>query len=229
MLKQFYNYFTKFEKILWLSSVILIVTSFFLFDSSSPLTLFASIIGVTSLIFNAKGNPFGQLLMVFFAIIYGIISYDFRYYGEMITYVGMSLPIAVFSLVSWLRNPFKGKKSEVTVTRLRKGELPLMILFVAVVTLAFYFILGYFGTKSLLISTFSVTTSLGAAYLTFRRNPYFAFVYALNDIVLIVLWTIAAIQDISYVSVVVCFAVFLVNDLYTFTSWKRMEKRQQTV
>lgn len=70
------------------------------------MTLAASLIGVTSLIFNAKGNPFGQLLIVVFSILYGAISYSLAYYGEVITYLGMTAPMAVFSLVSWLRNPF---------------------------------------------------------------------------------------------------------------------------
>lgn len=51
------------------------------------LTLAAALIGVTSLIFAAKGNVWAQILMVVFSILYGIISFRFRYWGEMITYL----------------------------------------------------------------------------------------------------------------------------------------------
>ncbi|MBQ1984910.1 MAG: nicotinamide mononucleotide transporter [Clostridia bacterium] len=64
-------------------------------------------------------------------------------------------------------------------------------------------------------------------YLTFRRSPYFALAYATNDIVLIVLWVMASMQNQSYISVVVCFAAFLANVIYGFVSWRKMEKRQQ--
>lgn len=50
-----------------------------------------------------------------FSIMYGIISYSFCYYGEMITYIGMTLPMAAVSLVSWLKNPYKSSKSQVKV------------------------------------------------------------------------------------------------------------------
>jgi nicotinamide mononucleotide transporter len=53
-----FNYFTKGEISLWCISVTLIVVSFLLFDRENYLTLVASFIGVTSLIFNAKGNPY---------------------------------------------------------------------------------------------------------------------------------------------------------------------------
>ena len=190
------------------------------------MTLIASVIGVTSLIFCAKGNPLGQLLMVVFSMIYGYISYSFAYYGEMITYLGMTMPMAVFSLISWLKNPYKGNKSEVKVNTLKLSDIVFMCLLAAVVTAIFYFILAHFNTSNLLPSTLSVTTSFVAVYLTFRRSPYFALVYGANDIVLIVLWTMACFTEIRYISVTVCFAAFLLNDIYGFVSWQRMKKRQ---
>ena len=190
------------------------------------MTLAASLIGVTSLIFNAKGNPFGQVLMIVFSLIYGIISYSFSYYGEMITYLGMTMPMAAFALVSWLRNPYNGKKSEVKVNSLSKNEYVLMIILTIIVTLLFYFILKHFNTSNLIPSTLSVTTSFIAVYLTFRRSPYFAVAYAANDIVLIILWTLASFHSSEYISVAVCFAAFLANDIYGFISWQKMKIHQ---
>lgn len=220
------KYFSKTEKILWLSSVVLIIGSFCIFDKESYLVLCASLIGVTSLIFNAKGNPFGQLLMVIFSLLYGIISYTFSYYGEMITYLGMTMPMAVFALISWLKNPYNGNKAEVKVNYVPKKEHAFMWIITIVVTVVFYFILTYFGTANIIPSTLSVTTSFVAVYLTFRRSPYFAIAYALNDIVLIILWILASFYNIRYVSVVFCFVAFLFNDIYGFINWQKMKIKQ---
>ena len=220
------NYFSKLEIILWFSSVFLIIVSFLAFDRTNYLTLTASLIGVTSLIFNAKGNPFGQLLMVVFSLLYGVISYTFSYYGEMITYLGMTMPMAVFALISWLRNPYKGNKAEVKVNTIGRTENILMWIATVTVTIIFYFILEHFNTANIIPSTISVTTSFLAVYLTFRRSPYFALAYAANDIVLIILWVLASLSDIRYISVVVCFVAFLFNDIYGFISWQRMKIRQ---
>ena len=219
-------YFSKGELALWGSSAGLILISFFLFDRVNFMTLAASLIGTTSLIFNAKGNPIGQALMVVFSLLYGVISYTFSYFGEMITYLGMTGPMALVALISWLRNPYKGNHAEVAVNRLENQELALMYGLTALVTVVFYFILDHFDTANMIPSTLSVTTSFIAVYLIFRRSPYFAMAYAANDVVLIVMWTLAAAEDISYLSVIICFVMFLVNDLYGFVSWKRMEERQ---
>ena len=224
--KKILAYFSKTELVLWCSSVLLIAMSFCIFDRENYLTLSASLIGVTSLIFNAKGNPLGQLLMVIFSLLYGVISFTFAYYGEMITYLGMTMPMAIFALVSWLRNPYNGNKAEVRVNAISRGETWLMWLLTAIVTAVFYHILAFYHTANLLPSTLSVTTSFVAVYLTFRRSPYFALAYAANDIVLIVLWVLASISDVKYLSVVVCFGAFLANDIYGFISWQKMKTRQ---
>lgn len=224
--KRFVDYFSKGELLLWCSSVILIVVSFCVFDRENFLTLAASLIGVTSLIFNAKGNPFGQFLMVIFSLLYGIISFTFSYYGEMITYLGMTMPMAVFALISWLRNPHNGNKAEVKVNTFCKKEIVFMWILAVAVTVAFYFVLDAFHTANIVPSTISVTTSFVAVHLTFRRSSFFALGYAANDVVLIVLWVLASITDARYISVVVCFAAFLINDIYGFINWSKMKNRQ---
>ncbi len=220
------NYISKNDIPLWSTSVIFIIASFCLFDKENYLTLCASLIGVTSLIFCAKGNPFGQLLMVVFSLLYGIISYTFSYYGEMITYLGMTMPMAIFALISWLRNPYNGNKAEVKVNSITQKETILMWLVTILITIIFYFILEHFNTANIVPSTLSVTTSFLAVYLTFRRSPYFAVAYAANDIILIVLWLLASLHDVRYISVVVCFAAFFANDIYGYVSWQKMKIRQ---
>jgi len=225
-IKGMISYFTKAELLLWGGSAAVILTAFFLFDGENVMTLAASLIGVTSLIFAAKGHPVSQALMILFSLLYGIISYSFSYYGEMLTYLGMTMPMAIYALISWLKHPYQGNKAEVQVNRLGKAEKKWALLLTIAVTVLFFFTLAAFHTANLIPSTISVTTSFLAVYLTARRSPFYALAYAANDLVLIVLWILASREDLSYVSVVACFAAFFVNDLYGFFSWRAMERRQ---
>ena len=221
-----FSYFTKGERWLWCASASTLLLSYFVFKQDDPLNLIGSLLGITSLLFNAKGNPFGQFLMIIFGLLYGYISYGFGYYGEMITYMGMTAPMALFALIAWLKNPYKGNKAEVAVNKISKKEWWLAGILTLVITIIFYFLLAALGTSNLPLSTLSVATSFLAVYLTFRRSAYFALAYAANDVVLVLLWGFASFFDPAYISVTVCFATFLVNDLYGFFSWRNMEKRQ---
>jgi len=227
-MKKFRNPFkslTAFEWVLWLSSVAVVMLSFILAPDKDPLALSASLIGITALIFVAKGLVVGQVLVVIFALLYGITSFIFSYYGEMITYVFMSAPAAVAAIISWLKNPY-GKTNEVKIARLSAKKLLICFAISLAVSVVFYFVLKELGTANLTVSTLSVATSFFAALLTFLRSPLYAIAYSANDIVLIVMWILASIENPGYIPMIFCFIMFLLNDLYGFINWRRMRKKQ---
>lgn len=217
---------SKTEFLILFLSVLTITISFLFVSEKDYLTLAASLIGAAALVYVAKGEPLGQILTVVFSVFYGIISFKFRYYGELITYAGMSAPIALMSAVQWLKNPYKKGKAEVKIARLSKNKAVLMMVFTALTTFLFYFILKYFNTANLFFSTVSVATSFSASYLMLFRSPYYAIAYAANDIVLIILWVLASISNIQYIPMVVCFGIFFANDIYGFVSWQKRKKQQ---
>lgn len=218
---------TKKDWLLWGVSAVIVSFSNMLTGKIDPVNLAGTLIGVTALIFIAKGDVLGQILTVIFAVLYSITSCRFHYWGEMITYAGMTAPIAVMSVISWLRNPFEKGKNVVRIHRMTAKQNVLMIILTLIVTLVFYFVLGYFNTPNLIVSTVSITTSFLASYLMLFRNSYYALAYAANDIVLIILWVLASVKDISYLPMIACFSMFLINDLYGFISWKRRERYQR--
>ena len=211
---------------MWSISVVTIIICFFVFGNTQCLYLVGALIGVTALVFVSKGNPLGQTLTIVFSVFYGIISYSCRYYGEMITYLGMTTPMAIVALIAWLRNPYKGNKSEVEVNRLSVKEWCLFAVLSVAVTVAFYFILQALNTANLIVSTISVFTSFVASYLTARRSRFYALGYAANDVVLVVMWVLQTIAQITYLPMVVCFAAFLVLDTYGFVNWTMMSRKQ---
>lgn len=226
-MKKFFKSIKLTEWLIWSISVVAATASFFAFKNANYHYLAGAIIGFTALVFVSKGNPLGQVLTVAFAVFYGIISYSFKYYGEMLTYLGMTAPIAIAALVMWLKNPYKGDASQVKVNTLSKKEQALFALLCVAVTVAFYFILKAFGTANLIVSTVSVFTSFAASYLTLRRSRFYAVGYALNDIVLIVMWSLACKQSLTYLPMVICFTAFLALDIYGFINWSAMKRMQR--
>ncbi len=217
---------TPFEWALWLLSVLVVAGTALMGRTQDPVSVCASLIGVTALIFVAKGHVLGQVLTIVFAVFYGVISWGFRYYGEVITYLCMTAPMAAVALATWLKHPYQDS-AEVAVRRMSGRGWAVMLLLAALVTAAFYFLLRALGNAALPVSTLSITTSFLASWLTAMRSPWYALAYAANDLVLIVLWVIAAIADPSSVPMAACFSMFFLNDLYGFFNWRRMERRQR--
>jgi len=212
------------EKFLWITSLFSVFLSSVLFPDPDWLSVVTSLVGATALIFVAKGDPMGQLITLIFAVFYGAVSFCFRYYGEMITYLGMTAPSALWALVTWLRNPYSDRQVKVAQMTTKKW---ILLAFGTVLATAWMgWLLYLLDTPNLAVSTVSVTTSFAASMLAVLRSPYYALFYAANDIVLIVLWFFATLSDIGYLPMVVCFVIFLVNDAYGFFNWCKMKKMQ---
>lgn len=220
---------TKREWSIWLGSIIIVLISNLATKDFDLLTLVAALTGVTSLIFAAKGNVWGQVLMILFSILYGIISFRFRYWGEMMTYLGMTLPMAVWSTITWIENPSENNGNEVQIQSLSKKHIVALCISGIIVTVVFYYILKSFNTPNIIFSTISIITSFIAASLTMLRSSYYAVWYAANDVVLIILWVLASLKDPAYIPVVVNFSIFFMNDMYGFMSWKQRELEQAEV
>ena len=219
-IKESFGSLTRFEWCLWVVSMVVVAGAYLVAPVTEYITLAASLIGVTSLIFLAKGLLIGQVLVIVFSFLYGVVSYQNAYYGEVLTYVCMTAPMAIVALISWARHPYKDT-AEVEVAKVTAHQVVGLLLLSVVVTVVFYYILRELGTANIWVSTLSVTTSFVAVGLTALRSPYYAIGYALNDLVLIVLWVMVA-----NVPMAMCFVMFLANDLYGFINWRRMSRRQ---
>ncbi len=213
-----------YEKLLWGISVCVIIVPFYVFHSDDYLNLTASLIGVSALIFVAKGDIIGQIGSVIFSVFYAIVSFHFRYWGEMITYLFMTAPIAAGAVYTWFKNPYA--KGEVRIRHLKVSEWGILCVLTVIATFVFGWILRVLNTPNLFFSTLSIATSFLAASLVLLRSEYYGLAYAANDLVLIVLWILATKVQWNYFPMVLCFAMFFINDVYGFYNWKRLKNKQ---
>ncbi len=226
MKSKFTNPFAGFEKhewILWIVSLAIVTASSVIAPNADFLTWLTTVLGVTALVFAAKGHVMAQVASIVFCVLYSVIACRYHYWGEMFTFLGMSTPMCIWSLVTWLKNPSDHKADEVKVRTLsRKGTAGVLLVSIPV-TVVFGLVLRWLNTPNLNVSTISVTASfLGAAF-SVLRSPWYALSYAFNDIILIILWVLASLTDTAYIPVAVNFIIFLVNDLYAFYCWRVRE------
>lgn len=223
------TYFTPLEWALLLGGIATVIVGFCLGEDKNILSLVSSVFGIACIMYNAKGNVAGQFLSIAFALTYAALAYTKRYYGEMIIYLALMLPIHIASIVIWLKHKnTRSERHEVVINSLSAKEYAVSAVVGCALTAGFYFLLRFLNTDNLAISTVSLITSLAAAYLMLRRTEYFALCFVLNDVVLIALWALKMYSDgISVLPSVLSFAVFLMTDFYEFVNWKRMKRRQK--
>lgn len=215
----------KLEKVLLFGSIALVSLVAVVFKSDI-LSTFCSILCIITALLVAKGKNLGQVLGVIITVVYSIVSFRNGFYGEIIIYVFMMLPMYIIGIVSWMRHQNK-KTNTVEVNTIGKKEWLLVSLISIGAFMGIYFLLKSFDTNELVVSTVSVVASLFAIYLQIRRSRFSFYFYIINDLILIVLWGIPVIAgNLLVLPMVFNPAINLINDSYGVYNWKRLEKRQ---
>lgn len=213
----------KFEKTLLFVSIILISISGII-NKSEILTIITSFFMIICALTQAKGKVISQFIGVIAIILYSIVAFKNQYYGEVIIYVLVLLPMYIVGIYSWITN-----KNETTNTvnqnDLSKKEWIILGILDVLLFGILYFILKYFNTNQIIVSTLSMLASLMANYLIVRRNKYSFLFYIINDLILIILWGIPVLQgDFTLIPILIDPILLLINDSYGWKNWNKNEK-----
>lgn len=217
---------TLFEKIFLILSLTIILICFLISKDKNYLSVGCSLLGVVAVLSVAKGLFWAPFINLVYNTIYAILSFTQGLYGEFIIGIGLMNILCVLTIIDW----FKHKKNDddiVVVNKIKIKEYLILAIVLIIASVGFYFLLKAFNTDQLIVSTISLVGSLVASYLSLRRSSNYAFGYIFNDVVLIVMWSVNMFNNgIGFLPTVVCFIVFLVNDIYGVIHWKMEEKHQ---
>ena len=218
---------TDFEKVLLFGSII-IVSLVGIFFKSDLLTTSCSIVGIITALLLAKGKNLGQVFGLLITILYSIVSFKNKYYGEVLIYTLLMLPMYVIGIITWI-NHKNEKTNSVEINSIKKKEWIIVSFVFALVFVGIYYLLKVFNTNELIVSTISVLASLFAVYLQIRRSKYSFSFYIVNDIILMFLWGIPVARG-SFILFPMLLnpTINLINDTYGFYNWKKTEKVQKT-
>ena len=216
---------TKFEKLFLVLGTLTAIIFTIIFKSPIVDLIYALLYFWTALLL-AKGKYACYIIGIISTFFYAFVSYSNQYYGEVIIAMCCTLPLMIIGLVNWLKH--QDKKSTVIIKEISKKKILLLIMSQILMSFAYYYLLKIFNTNNLIISTISVAVSLIATYLAARRSEYGFVGFILNDIILIVLWSIPFIAgDANIATVLLCPILLLINDIYGVYNWKIIKQRQR--
>ena len=223
ILKKLFYDWTKFEITLLVISLISVgITG--IICNSSLLTIICSIAGILCALTQAKGKVISQFIGLLIVVLYSILSFQNKFYGEVIIYVFIMFPLFISGIISWIKNLNK-ETNTVNENKLHKKEWILLTIISIVLFVLLYYLLKYFNTSQLLVSTLSLVTSLFATYLVTRRSKYGFLFYIGNDIILFILWGGQIIKgDFALIPILVNPIINFINDSYAWKSWNKREK-----
>lgn len=217
---------TTFEKIFLLIGTILAIILTFAFKGTW-IDLGYTLLYFWTALLLAKGKYSCYIVGIISTFFYAFVSYSNSYYGEVIIAMCCTLPLMVMGLINWLKH--QDDTNIVIIKEITKKELILVLLSQAVMFIGYYYLLKSFNTNNLLVSTFSIVASIIATYLTARRSEYGFIGFIINDIILIILWSIPVLKgNTNIIPVLLCPVLLFINDTYGVYNWKKIKNKQAT-
>lgn len=227
-MKKIFKDWTRFEISILLCSIFTVLTSGIL-CKSEWLTIVCSITGIICALTQAKGKLVSQFIGIIVVVFYSILSFQNRYYGEVLIYIFIMLPLFVSGIISWFKNMNKATNT-VKENNIAKKEWIILTIISLVLFVVLYYLLKYFNTSQLFVSTLSMVTSLFATYLVARRSKYGFLFYMGNDIILLILWGLPVIQGAWILVPMLANPIInFINDTYAWTSWNKREKEETII
>lgn len=218
---------TKFEKTFLILGTVIACILTFIFKGTW-IDLGYSLFYFWTALLLAKGKYSCYIVGIISTFFYAFVSYSNSYYGEVIIAMCCTLPLMIIGLVNWLRH--QDNTNTVIIKEITKKELILVLLSQVVMFFGYYYLLKAFNTNNLLVSTFSVVASVIATYLTARRCEHGFIGFIINDLILIILWSIPVINgELNIIPILICPVLLLINDIYGAYNWRRIKYNQKTL
>ena len=224
-IKRFFETISWYEYLFLLICLATYITLSVVFKSGIITTLNA-LFGFLAVFFISKGNVIGQILGIIQIPFYCYIAYANRYFGELIICLVISFPMCAMSVFSWIRN-INSSCGDIKVnTKIAWKEWLAVIIISLIVGVGVYFLLDYFNTYQVVLSTLSVITSAIAYYIVMRRNGYGFVFYIANNIFCMLLWIILVVEnnDLSHIITFfnyIIYAVMNIRGIFNFIKLKR--------
>ena len=216
--KKYFKELNKFD-ICLLSAAVILILGVGTILKCNFLTIICAFIGFFSAFNQGKGKVIGQIIGLAVCVLYSIVSYQNKYYGEVIIYIVIILPLYSIGIYTWMKNKNE-QSSRVNQSEISKNEWLIIALTSILLYYLLYLLLKYFNTNSIYISTLSMVINLIATYLLVRRSRYSFLFYIVNAVILFTLWTIPVIDgDIMQIPLVFDALLLFANDIYALKNW----------
>ena len=187
----------------------------------------------------AKGKLIGMYIGVLECIFYAFICYNSQLFGEIIKVMCISVPLNIYTIVSWTVSMKKKPKEkyadndsqeDIIIKKFNKKQSALYI-FLAVLCVVFSYILLKFGLKqknALLLSSIALMITIMGKILTAQRFMESYAVFVLGDLVCMFMWAQTLLETgftVAQFSMIIYYIACFSNDIYAYGLWKSMYRK----
>lgn len=225
LLKEEFRGWKKWE-LIWLGFCIAVILGISLWIGDSVIGIICAVTGVAYVVCNGKGKLMAYFFGLINVVLYAIISYNAKYYGEVMLNVIYYLPMQFYGFFQWKKNMDTGthevKKRKMTA----RGRF-VTALVITVATAIYGIVLNALGGSMPFVDAFTTMASVVALYIAIKMYIEQWMIWLLVDIVTVVLWAFAFANGTDSVATLIMWVLYIANAVVMHIKWAKEIKRQK--
>ena len=204
----------------WLAAATAVILGLSLYWKDSPVSLWAALTGVWCVILTGKGKRSSFLFGTVNVVFYAMISFQARYYGEVMLNILYYLPMNFVGWFAWKKH-MNEETGEVVKRRLPRNRRVWVYGLTAAAILLYGLVLKALGGNLPYVDSMSTVVSVTAQILSVKRLTEQWVLWIVVDVVTVVMWGINFAQGGATVATLAMWSVYLINAVIMYIRWNR--------
>lgn len=211
--------------IAWLAIATAVILGLSIYWQDTVIGAISSLTGVWCVILTGKGKRSSFIVGLINVICYAYISYQAKYYGEVMLNILYYLPMSFVGWFMWNKH-VNEETGEVKKTSLpwKKGSLVYGLTGVAIVL--YGFILKMLGGKLPFVDSMSTVVSVTAQILSVWRLKEQWVLWIVVDVITVIMWAVHFVQGGESIATLAMWSVYLINAIIMYIKWDKEAKAQ---
>ena len=204
----------------WLAAATAVILGLSLYWKDSPVSLWAALTGVWCVILTGKGKRSSFLFGTVNVVFYAMISFQARYYGEVMLNILYYLPMNFVGWFAWKKH-MNEETGEVVKRRFPRNRRVWVYGLTAAAILLYGLVLKALGGNLPYVDSMSTVVSVTAQILSVKRLTEQWVLWIVVDVVTVVMWGINFAQGGETVATLARWSVYLINAVIMYIRWNR--------
>lgn len=210
----------KLAEVLWLLVACLVILALSIYWQDTFMGIVSALTGVACVICTGKGKLSAYLFGLINCVLYAIISYKAKLYGETMLNALYYVPMQFIGFYIWSKNMNK-ETNEVNKIHMTNKVRLFWLAIMIIATIGYGFILKWMGDAMPFVDSFTTVSSVVAMIVSVKMYSEQWWIWIVVDVFTVYMWLVNFIQGSENMATLLMWVVYLANAIIMCVKWEK--------
>lgn len=216
------------SELLWLITACGVITGLSLYWGDSLMGIISSVTGVACVVCTGKGKLSAYFFGLINCVLYAIISYEAKLYGETMLNAFYYIPMQFVGFFVWKKN-INQETKEVNKKKMKLTGLLLTITAMIAGTFLYGLVLRALGDAMPFVDAFTTVSSVMAMIISIRMYAEQWLIWVAVNVFSVYMWWCDFMTGSNNLATLLMWAVYLINAIAMLIKWEKEAVKKHAV